>query len=261
MTTAAIEKDFKKKISDQVSLAPEGLHRYRVFTPFQFEDGDHLAIVMRRERDKWVLADEGHTFMHLTYSIEENSLQRGTRSKIITTTLSAFSIADRAGELVLDIEHDQFGDALFSFIQALLKISDVTYLSQERVKSAFMEDYRDFLQSAIPGDRLSFDWHDPIHDLEAHYPVDCRINGMIRPVFIYALPTDDKVRDATISLHQLERWGVSFRSVGIFEAQEEINRRVLARFSDVCEKLYSNLPSNRERIASYLQAAMHEGNG
>jgi hypothetical protein len=260
MTTAIIEKDFKKKVSDQVTLAPEGMQRYRVFTPFQFDDGDHLAIIMRRENDRWILADEGHTFMHLTYSIEESSLQRGTRSKIITNALSAFSVADREGELVLEIEQEQFGDALFSFIQALLKISDVTYLSQERVKSAFMDDFHDFIQGVISEDRLSFDWHDPVRDIESHYPVDCRINGMSRPIFVYALQKDYQVRDATISLHQLERWGVNFRSVGIFETQEEINRKVLARFSDVCEKLYSNLPSNRERIASYFQAAMSEHN-
>jgi hypothetical protein len=82
---------------------------------------------------------------------------------------------------------------------------------------------------------------------------------MARPLLVYALPGDDKVRDATIGLLQLERWGVQFRSVGVFEDQEEINRKVLARFSDVCEKQYSSLAANKDRIGKYLEEALREG--
>jgi hypothetical protein len=41
------------------------------------------------------------------------------------------------------------------------------------------------------------------------------------------LPGDDKVRDATIAILQFERWKTPFRSVAIFEDQEEVNRKVL----------------------------------
>ncbi len=55
---------------------------------------------------------------------------------------------------------------------------------------------------------------------------------------------------------QFERWGLTFRSVAIFEDQETINRKVLARFSDVCEKQFSSLGTNRERIERYLQETL-----
>jgi len=83
MTIESIEKDFKRKVCDQIRLEAEGLNRYRVLTPFMFGDGDHLAVVLRRENNGWMLSDEGHTYMHLTYSIDEASLQKGTRLKII----------------------------------------------------------------------------------------------------------------------------------------------------------------------------------
>ena len=94
------------------------------------------------------------------------------------------------------------------------------------------------------------------HDPDGKYLVDCKLNGMARPVFIFALSSDDRVRDATIALLQFERWGNSFRSLGIFEDQEQINRKVLARFSDTCEKQFSSLAANRDRIARFLQEAM-----
>jgi len=259
MAVETIEHDFKRKVCEKVRLYPEGVDRYRVFTPFMFEDGDHLAVVLKRENERWVLSDEGNTYMHLTYDLDERDLRQGTRDKIITNALSAFSIDDRDGELVAKIPDDQYGDALYSFVQALLRIADVSYLSRERVRSTFLQDFNGFVQSKVPGTRLKFCWHDPERDPEANYVVDCRIDSPRKPLFVFALQNDDRVQTATITLLQFERWGIDCHSVGVFEDQEEVNRKVLARFSDVCEKQFSNLASNRDRISKYVTDLL--GNG
>jgi hypothetical protein len=258
MTLQVIERDFRQKVGQSVRLLDEGLGRYRVFTPFLFDDGDHLAVVLKREGNRWILSDEGHTYMHLTYDLDERDLQRGMRQKVITNALTAFSVEDRAGELRLLIPDEQYGDGLFSFVQALLKITDVSYLARERVRSTFIEDFRSLMEDLVPADRRQFDWSDPRHDPEGKYKVDCRVNGMREPLMVFALPGDDRVRDATISLLQLERWQVLHRSIAIFEDQEAVNRKVLARFSDVCDKQFSSLGANRDRIASYLADVMRQ---
>jgi hypothetical protein len=259
MTMEAIEQQFRDKVSAKVRLFAEGENRFRVSTPFQFEDRDHLAVVLKKEAGAWCLTDEGHTYMHLTYDIFEKDLQRGTRAKVISNALDAFSVQDREGELRLPIPDGRYGDALFDFVQALLKITDVAYLNRERVRSTFIDDFRALMEENIPAHRRAFDWHDEGHDPAGNYVVDCRINGMPKPLYVFALPSDDRVNVATIALLRFERWGQSFRSLGIFEDQEQTSRKAVARFSDVCEKQFSSLSANKDRIAKFLTDVIGEG--
>ena len=110
MTTNGIERNFREKVCAEIRVLEEGIDRYRVFTPFQFDDGDHLAIVLKREDNQWLLSDEGHTLIHLTYQVDEKELQRGTRQKISGNALSAFGVDDREGELLLRISDNRYGN-------------------------------------------------------------------------------------------------------------------------------------------------------
>jgi hypothetical protein len=188
--------------------------------------------------------------MHLSY--EDIDLDTKTRQQIIDTALTTYNIINKEGELILKIEDGWYGDALYSFVQGILHISDVTYLKRERVRSAFMEEFRSFILTQIPEDKIKFDYYDSEHDPNALYPVDCMIDAKPRPIFLFAIQNDDKCRDATIAILQFEKFGIKFTPAAIFERQEEINRKVLARFSDVCEKLFSSLQSARERFRIYL---------
>ena len=247
-----IEQDFMAKVSAKVRLSADGEKRFRVFTPFMFEDGDQLVIVLKKVGSQWILTDEAHTYMHLTYEIDEKALHSGTRGEIISRALSMFEVEDRDGELVIDVSDGRYGDALYSFIQALLKIIDVSYLSRERVQSTFLEDFRSLIHEKAPEQRTTFDWFNPRHDPEGTYKVDCRINGMPQPLFVYALPHDNKTRDATIALYEFKRWGISFRSLGIFKDPDATSRKVFARFRAVCNDYFIGIPENHERIGEFL---------
>lgn len=249
--TASIERDFKRKIRTQLDLQPEGIDRYLVSTPFTFGDGDGLPIVLKREGSHWVLTDEGHTLMHLTYELDEREIRTGERKAIIDRTLTAFSVENRGGELALRIPNAKYGDALYNFIQALLAIDHVRYLSEERARSTFLDDFRNFMESRVPEGRREFQWHDPVRDPEGIYKVDCKLNGTpgVAPLFVFALPTDERVQFATISLYEIETWKVPFQSVGIFEDVAKITHRQLTAFMNVCRRSYGNLAGAQERLA------------
>ena len=158
MTSDQIVASFRERVCGHIDLLPEGLGRYLVDHPFMYDDGDCLEIALRERDGNWELTDEGTTSMRLTYDIDQAALHKGTRQKVIAKALAMFRVEDRNGELVLPVPDERFGDALFSFIQAILRITDVSYLSREQVRSTFRDDLRAFVGEVVDEDRLTFDW-------------------------------------------------------------------------------------------------------
>lgn len=254
MKVEGIWDSFKSSVSESIRLVPEGVDRYQVFTPFHFDDGDHFVIVLRKDKkDKVFITDEGHTYMHLSYDTDLSSLSGGNRNKVIESALEKYGVKEDKGKLTAPIDKmADAGNVLYNFIQCLVSITDVSYLSRERVASTFMEDFRAFIAENVPEERFQFNYTETSLDSEGKYPVDCRVNGMPGPLHIYAIGNDDKCRDTTIGILKFQSWNRPFVSLGIFEDQESISRKVLARFTDVCDRQFSSLGANEENIRNFL---------
>jgi len=258
-TADRIAQDLRAAVCGAVELHPEGNDRFRVFTPFVLDDGDHVSPVLKREGSDWVVSDEGNTFMRLSYDVDDRMLQAEGRRRVMEQALGAAGVQDRNGELVSHVRDGAYGDALFSLVQAVVRIMDVTLQTRDVVRSTFVTDAVALVEQVVPPGARVRHWHDPERDREGHYPVDWRLGGSEDPVFLFLLTSPEKVQDATIVLHQFEKWGVEHRTVGIFENQEKISPRTLARFTDVAEKNFSALAGNEDRVAAYLRRVARIG--
>jgi hypothetical protein len=247
-----------RTVGSSVEIEPINEHESRVSTAFQFADGDHLVTRLRRvDGDRYEWTDLGHTFMHLSYGLEVDSLEEGKRGELLEEALGRLDVQEREGELVLPTTGDDLGMSLMRFAQALLHVADLDYLTQERVRSTFLEDFRRVLGSEF-GHRAHFDYVDAYHDPRALYPVSCLLNEGPRPVAVFALPSDETINVATITLQQFRNWGRRFFAAGIHEEQESRNRKAVARFSDVVDKQFSFLHGNENEIVGYLAQRLEE---
>jgi len=250
MTDADIVKSFRDRVCAEIDLEPSGLNRYIVYTPFMFDDGDHFVVVLRHEGDSWVLSDEGHTLMHLSYG--DVKLDRGKRAKLIDDALAIYQIERSDGELRVAVPEQRFGDALFSFVQGIGRITAAALWTQDRVASTFYEDFRQMMSEIVPRDRLTFDYTDPEIDPGRLYPVDCRINGLTRPLHVFAVGNDAKAQQATITCYHYERSMRSFRAAAVFDDHSAINRKMLSRLSAVVDKQFPSL-AERPRLTRYIR--------
>ena len=250
MDNQVLLKEFRKKVCESVDLIKEGLDRFLVKTPFTFEDGDVLKVVLLRDGNEWYLTDEGHTFMHISY--DEVDIEAKTRRRLLDQVLATYGVKNRDGELRAQLKEDQMGASLFSFLQALTKISDLTYMTREHVRTLFLEEFESYISETIPKERVIFGYIDQIHDPKGDYPVDVMIRTETKPLFVFAMKNDNQVRDATIKLLYLETQDVEFKGIGVFERQEDVNRKVLARFTNVCERQFSSLQGMKERFPALV---------
>ena len=253
MDPGKIVEQFKEKVCTDISIEAEGLNRFRVITPFSYGDGDHFVVYLKViNGNDLVLTDEGHTLMHLSY--QDFKYWEGQRGNLIEDIISQFHLKNIDGKLELQVPGSLYGDALFTYIQAIQKITDIEYLSQERVKSTFMEDFRQLLISKIKREaRLEFNYVDRGNDPNGNYPVDASFVNT-KAYHFYGISGDDKCRDATITVRAFREWYPSKRPkpIGICEDQTELSRKVLARFTDVCHKTYSSLASADDDLTEYL---------
>ncbi len=253
MIAEEVETEFKRKVCAQIRIAREGTERFRVFTPFRFDDGDLLSVVLKRAGGGWGITDEGSTFMRLTYEMDEKTIMTGARGAVIEGALEACGIEDRDGVLWSAVADDRFGDALFSLIQAVLRVSDVHLWTRSAVRDTFLADLKAVVNSSLPPQSVSYDWHDKESDPHGQYPVDFRIEVANKPpLFLFGISNDAKCGVATIVVLHYQKSPAPFSSLAVFDDQENISRKPLARLTDVIDKQFSSLASNRKPIADYL---------
>ncbi len=122
MTSLQVERTFKELACKQIELVPDGRDKFIVHTPFRFDDGDHFVIVLKATEGGWLLTDEGHTLMHLSYG---GFKATQPRQLIINQALTAADAMERDGEITLEVLRDDFGAALFAFVQVLIRVAEV----------------------------------------------------------------------------------------------------------------------------------------
>lgn len=252
MTPEQIVIDLKKTVCNSVTLIEEGNNRFRVFTPFYFSDGDQLCPVLKEKGGKWIFTDEGATFMRLTYDMPAESIFTGHRGNVIERTVAEFQIESKGGVLSVPVTGSSFGNALFSFIQAVLRISDVSIWNRQVVRNSFMDDFRSSMSELLGTDRAIFDWTDQTNDPKGNYPVDCYVKTGKVPLFAFGVHNDQKCDLVTIIIQHFKQRGVKFDSLVIYENQEDVTKNRIARISDVAEKQFSALPQNKAMLADYL---------
>lgn len=144
-----MHEECKKLIEDYLSWLRKGLEvealegACELTTPFLDRHNDHLQVYARTEAGKVILTDDGYILSDLRTSGLEMTTEK--RQAVLEAILNGFGVRREGGELVVEASRRNVGQRMHSLVQAMLSVSDMFVMAQQRVATFFWEDVREFL--------------------------------------------------------------------------------------------------------------------
>ena len=231
-----LEKSLKSSICASIRLEQRGVDRFMVHTGYTFGDGDEIHIILKKDGDGWILTDEGHTVMWLSY--EELKLT-DQRMDVLRGVLAYNSAEYRDGRIVVDCHDRLLGGCLQSMIQAVLQVADLLYLKRDIVRSTFSEDVRELIGGTY-GDCI-FD--KKLENGNESYVVDAYVPGT-RPILAFAVGSRENCIMAAFAILALSKEkGMAFTSLVIVDKAAKISRGDLDLITNRSDKLFMGVPS------------------
>lgn len=261
MPLSEIARDLQSQISHAIRIETDDLGQHYIATPFVFGDGDQPVVALAPNGEGWTLSDQGTTLFRLGFQLNDAEHNAPENQRRLDSALAMAGIARSGGELTKPLSPGRYADAVFDFVHALLKIDELgdfpAVAPQPAHRSAprprFAGEVAQLVTEVLPAHRFEVGWHDKQWDHKKEYTVDCRINGMPTPLFLYAVANDSNARDATITIYRFQSQPVTGRHIGIYRNADEVPRNVQSRFNAVCETTFGNLERERQSIKKFLQ--------
>ena len=181
---------------------------YAIRTPFKGEDGDAVALYLRRDAhspSQYRLEDDGGTIAYLQE--EGFSLENEQRAAEFRRLLAEYGCQfDESAYLIhTDYMDEERAPAFFlKFMSLMLRVSDLRMLSRERVRDTFKSDLQDFIEQAFAGIAVVERDVAPSPAL-LDYVADSVVTAPNVKLAIYAGTTEVKALEALVLWQELVR--------------------------------------------------------
>lgn len=215
---------FAKSIDCEIE--ERGKDRYMVHTGYTYPDGDELHILIEKSDGSWIITDEGHTMMWLSY--EDFNITE-TRKTLLSRTLNTNGITMKNGELFVVCPKDksEIGIALRSMIQAQIQIADLLFLDRETIRDTFLEDLKETFVNSDVSDKCRYN-HVIIGDNNIEYRADVYIESE-KPIVIFGIHSPIQCSRATIAMLSLNRSEQKYIFMTVIDSKGQIPKNDLKK--------------------------------
>lgn len=251
-----LSKQLRRLICDGIEVIPKGVNSYQVLAPFYFDDGDGYVVYLKTDEEGIYLTDNGHTLMHLSYWLDTSQLthDEGERGNLFNGVLKAYGVVYTGGRLTMRLprEPGSIGNYFLTYIQAITKITDIDYLSRERVRRSFLDDLIRFMKDTY-GKNAQEKWSNSRLDREGTYAVDIRLDLAKVPIYVYAAWSNERALNVVVSILTHKDWKESFRSLVIHEYVDELSKPNIRKVMDASDKQVSAFYGKQDEIKEYIE--------
>lgn len=115
-----------------------------VETPYVNHLDDYIRIYLQKiDANKFIITDDGQTINEL--EMINIDLTSKTREKIIHEVTTQFNVTFKNDILVKESNFENFAQNKHDFLQAILRLYDLTFTTRDKVKNLFYEEVKSFL--------------------------------------------------------------------------------------------------------------------
>ena len=268
VSLSEIARGLQSQISQSLYIETDARGQHYIATPFVFGDGDQPVIALSPEGDGWALSDRGNSLFRLGHQLTDAEYDDPALRRRMDSALVMAGIKQRDDELVKEIPPGQYAAALFDFVHALLKIDELgdypalanpPVVAPKRTgseaRAQIKDEVRELVAECVPQDRFVPDWYDPGWDRDGEYPVDFKVNGMPRPLFLHTPGNLTLTQEATIAIYRFREQGVDGKHIAIFRGNNRISAKAKSKLRAVCDATFDDLEGQRPEIKEFLRQA------
>lgn len=252
MTQNDVRKLLMDSFNHAVSFREVKPNTYQIFLPYYHLDWDMIDIFLCIFWDKIIISDFWQTLMRLSYYIDTLS---SSKKKVLDAILATYTVKCNE-KFVLSIEVDdseKLYPCMMEMIAVITKISDISFLKQERAKNMFYEEFDKFMMEDVrEKTNVSIDRDfSPQIDSKWSYPVPYKLNTKV-PIFVFPVSTNEKCLEAVATLLFYANHNFNNKSISIFRDNTEILDRNYWKLVDLSDRPLSIFDSaNREKMINF----------
>lgn len=132
--------DYASWIKDEITFEKVGEY-YEITTPFVDNANDCLQLYVKQEGNELFFSDDSATIRNLKMSGIQFT---GNRKLQLQRILYQYGIQLKGEELTAKASVNSFAQKKHQFLQAMIHIDDLFFLSKSRVASFFLDDIQEF---------------------------------------------------------------------------------------------------------------------
>ena len=243
-------KEIRKSVCSEYDFEEIGIGEYLVHTDMYYDDGDELHIVLKRTNEGYILADEGHTMMWLSYD-EYNFTDY--RMKLLNGIIGQTGVSLENERMSVFVDHpSKIGPALSSLIQTMISVSNLRYLSRSNVASTFLEDIRSAFKDSELGGKCEYERKIPTSSGNSIEP-DIYI-GLDRPVLVFGAYNSERAKEVFINLLLAKELDQGYRTVVVIDNDAGISQKDQERLVNTANRPIIGIDRVIEVTKEFIEA-------
>lgn len=210
---------------------------WRLSLPLNEPDGDAVTVWLNSTIGGWKIHDCGSTIMRLSYEMDVDLLNEGSRAKVLMQLLDEGGMKLHNGEIIALAPENHLGETLLRFGQTIIRIGDIKLWSRNRIASTFYEDLDENLTEIVGEQNIVRNYAPEGIPNSSDYLIDFSIKGGNKPFYIFGVLNSDKAKLTTIILQYLRQNNHIFDSLVVPSDIDQINKKDLRRLMNAANEI------------------------